>query len=164
MQWWHVVWTTALVWSPADARGDWSALSVVYAKVADRRGPVRMSHPLDRVWQARLDERAVALSPAARTLVADAIRELANDDRVAGDTPIRALSVQPHAVQIVLACPDPLLQQRVGRLKSRSATLLSFDPGAGAGGKGTWSRGFWWARLSEEDVPAAESYVQGLGG
>jgi hypothetical protein len=79
---------------------------------------------------------------------------------VAGDTPIRALAVHAQSVQIVLACPDELLHQRVGRLKSRTATVLSFDPAAGAGGKGTWSRGFWWARLTDETmIRAIEAYV-----
>src|SRR5687768_8858199 len=138
--WWHIIWTTARVWSPADARGDWGELSLAYSDLIERRGHIRMSHPLDRRWQGVRQEGAVELSPYTRTNVDSTLRELANDDRVAGDTLIRALAVQPHAVQVVLACPIEKLQQRVGRLKSRSAT----------GGKGTWSRGFWWARL--EDV------------
>lgn len=163
-RWWHIVWTTSLVWSPADARGDWSTLSLAYSDLTERHGHIRMSHPLDRRWQGKThDDRAVELSPFARTLVERSIRELSAEDRVAGDTPIRALAVQPRSVQVVLACPIGVLQQRVGRLKSRTATLLSFEPGSGVGGKGTWSRGFWWSRLEDDAVrDAIVSYVTSL--
>ena len=70
------------------------------------------------------------------------------------------VGVQERCVHLVLACPVEKLHQRIGRLKSRSATLLSFEPDAGVGGKGTWGKGFWWAHLpSEELVHAVQSFV-----
>lgn len=161
LPWWHVLWTTSLAWPPRDSRGDWEKLSRFYAGLTEQHGEVEVSSPLPRRWQRRpAPEDAVRLSPSARDALAASIRELARSDRVAGDTPIRALAIQPASVQIVLACPSELLHQRVGRLKSRSATELSYAPGAGIGGAGTWGRGFWWARLGTEELLAAvESFV-----
>lgn len=159
--WWHIVWTTFLAWPPKDPRGNWGDLSDLYAGLAAQHGSIPMSDPLPGRWQGKPNPaEALVLSPAARELLATSLHELAETDRLAGDTPIRALAVQPQAVQIVLACPAEELQQRIGRLKSRSATLLSFDPSTGIAGEGTWSKGFWWARLEREElVQAAEAFV-----
>lgn len=122
-----------------------------------------MSVPLPLRWQAKPDESdSIRLSQTARDIVASCIQDLATSDRVAGDTPIRALAVHEQGVHAVLACPRDVLNQRIGRLKSRTATVLSFNPAIGVGGKSTWSRGFWWARLTDEAmVSRVETYVNG---
>lgn len=142
MQWFHVIWTTLLVRLPSDPRSDWSELSEIYSKLIDSYGPIAMSSPLDVRWQNKPnDAGAIVLSTDARRATAESIRELANDDRVAGETEIRALSVGEQSVQALIGCPMPLLQQRVGRLKSRTGSI---------GGDRTWSSGFWWARLTND--------------
>jgi len=160
-EWWHVVWTTHLAWPPTDARGHGDDLARFYSELEDEHGGVGMSAPLPARWQHRPEpEGAVVLSSFAREIVARSIFELASTDRVAGETEIRALGVQERSVHLVLACPVEKLHQRIGRLKSRSATLLSFEPDARVGGKGTWGKGFWWAHLrSEELVCSVQSFV-----
>ena len=144
MQWFHVIWTTFLARSPADPRSDWSELSEIYQKLIESYGPIAMSSPLDVRWQNKPnDAGAVVLSPDARRFTTESIRELASNDRVAGETEIRALSVGEQSVQALLRCPMHLLQQRVGRLKSRTSSI------AGSGDR-TWGRGFWWARLTND--------------
>jgi hypothetical protein len=165
LEWWHVIWTTFLAWPPKDSRGDWQDLSDLYAGLVERHGPVAMSDPLPDRWQGRPEpDNAVQLSSFARELLMPSLQDLTQTDRLAGDTPVRALAVRPRSVQILLACPGDALQQRVGRLKSRSATLLSFDPATGIAGKGTWGKGFWWARLRDEALAGeVEAFlVQGL--
>lgn len=161
LEWWHIVWTTFLAWPPKDARGSWQDLADLYTDLAQRHGPIKMSDPLPDRWQGKPEPgNVLTLSPVARTLLAKSVYELARDDRIAGDTPIRALAVQPRSVQILLACPSEVMHQRIGRLKSRSATLLSFDPATDIVGEGTWGKGFWWARLEEEDcVSAVETFM-----
>jgi hypothetical protein len=154
-RWWHVIWTTFVTRTPADVRGDWTELSQLYDGLGQAAALVQTSAPLAVRWQGRPEEEgALVLSPVAREVAKKAILELAASDRVAGPTEIRSLAIQPNAIQMVLACPAEVLHQRVGRFKSRSATLLSFDPAAHAGGKGTWSRGFWWASLPDEATVA----------
>jgi hypothetical protein len=84
-----------------------------------------MSDALPTRWQSRPDaENAVALSPAACEIASTSILELTRSDRVAGETPVSALTVEPQSVQLVLTCPVDVLHQRVGRLKSRMLRLL----------------------------------------
>lgn len=148
--WFHVIWTTQLAWQPTDSRGDWQALALLYDSCGGQAQP---SAQLPRRWRpAPPPAGVVVLSPAARDLVAQALVDLTTSDRLAGDTPLAASAVEPCSVQLVLECPDMVLHQRVGRLKSRTATLLSFDPQLGVGGKGTWSRGFWWSRLRTDQL------------
>jgi hypothetical protein len=63
---------------------------------------------------------------------------------------------------MLLGCPATALHQRVGRLKSWSATPLSFSPGLGVGGRGTWNKGFWWAKLCDDAaVSAVAAFIDG---
>jgi hypothetical protein len=161
--WWHVIWTTFLARTPADPRGGWSRLTEAYSGLLESYGAeIVLSDPLDVRWQNKPNPpESLQLSPIARQVAAKSILELAKEDRVAGDTEISAMAIDGQSVQIVLACPSHLLHQRVGRLKSRTATLLSFERETGIAGKGTWSRGFWWARLTKEPMLAAiEDYVR----
>lgn len=156
--WWHVVWVTFLAWPPTDVRGNGDRLARFYSGLADRHGDIEMSALLPAQWQNKPEpEGAVVLSPLAREAVARSIFELASSDRVAGETEIRVLGVQARSVHVVLACPAEKLHQRVGRIKSRTAA------NAGVGGKSTWGKGFWWARLkSERLVRSVESFVSQL--
>jgi hypothetical protein len=165
LEWWHVIWTTFLAWPATDRRGDWQELADFYTDLAAAQHTmIETSAPLPTQWQRKAEpEGTTSLSPQARELTTRSLLELAASDRVAGNTPIAALAVQARATHLLLACPAGDLHQRVGRLKSRSATLLSFDRTAGAGGKGTWGRGFWWARLrTEQLVDAVRSFIVGL--
>lgn len=160
--WWHVIWTTFKVPLPADERGDWTALSQFYAEVAAAEGPIAMSAQLATQWQAKpVATGAIALSTHARQVVADSILDLAANDRVAGELRVRVLDVGEQAVHVLVESTEEGLSQRIGRLKSRTATLLSFDAAAGVGGKGTWSRGFWWASLpTEGSVERVAAFVR----
>lgn len=163
--WWHVVWTTFRAWPPTDERGDWRELAALYARLAETGVAVKVSAPLPQRWQGRPQPPGtVQLPDAAKELVATDLRKLAASDRVAGDTPLRTLAVRAESVQVLLSCPPPALHQRVGRLKSRTATLLSFAPGLNCGGYGTWGKGFWWACLEDEvAVSSVSAFVAECG-
>lgn len=164
--WWHVVWTTYLSWPPSDPRGDWRDLAALYEQLRREGRSVTMSAPLPQRWQDRpAPAGQVVLSSSACDQVAADVRELTATDRVAGDTPVCTLAVTPTCVQAVLSCPVADLRRRVGRLKSRTATLLSFRAELGVGGAGTWSRGFWRACLhSEDSVSQVSAFVSARGG
>lgn len=161
--WWHVVWVTCRAWPPADQRGDWRGLAVLYARLAGSGAAFELSEPLPCHWQARpVPEDAVELPTAALGPLAEALHKLASSDRVAGGTSLAALAVGPMGVQMLLGCPATSLHQRVGRLKSRNATLLSFFPGLGVGGRGTWGKVFWWAKLCDDSaVSVVAAFIDG---
>lgn len=159
---WHVAWSTFRAWPPADERGSWQALAMLYEKLQQDGGSVEVFRALPRSYQGRPQPpESIRLSAVARDVVRRGILDLAATDRVAGETAVEAIAVEQYAVQALIACPAGSLHQRVGRFKSRTGTLLSFEPAAGCGGAGTWSQGFWWARLRDRDtLKAAASFIQ----
>jgi hypothetical protein len=153
--WWHVVWTTFLSPLPHDKRGDWQELADFYENLQRSGYEVEMSDALQAHWRADPPlNGTVELPLGACFCVEQDLRQLtsASGDRVAGNSPVLSVAAEPTRVQLVFSCPPSPLCQRVGRLKSRSATLLAFRPEWGVGGPRTWSRGFWWARLPNEDL------------
>jgi len=159
-RWWHIVWTTYLSWPPHDRRGDWKALAKFYENLRTTSRDIEMSRTLPVYRHAdSLIRSGIMLTTDARNRLNQDIRELTTTqgDRVAGNLLVTGLAIEPTAVHLVLSCSEASLSQRVGRLKSRSATLLSFRPELGVGGSQTWGRGFWWARLPSEDVAALVS-------
>jgi len=152
---WHIVWTTRNGRFPSDRKGDWRELRAFYRGLDGAEGKLSYSEPLPeaRDTPASLTETVVLNAVAQNQLRTDLTRLCAEGgDRVAGNAPLLGLRVERSSVQLVFICPAQELSQRVGRLKSRTSTLLSFSPEAEAGGKGTWSTGFWWAELKDRDV------------
>ncbi len=159
--WWHVAWSTFQAWPPTDHRGPWEELGAFYAELARQGARVEVSAALPPTYQERPQPaEAVRLSVLAQDSVRQRVFELAANDRVAGGTVVRALAVGECAVQALIACPEASLQQRVGRLKSASASsgMPAFNPG---GDSRTWGRGFWRARLLDEvTVEAVALFIQ----
>jgi len=150
---WHIIWTTFLSWPPHDRRGDWSRLSEVYGPlVADGRVTL-CPQGLPNSWQQKSPPNGqVQLSPAFASRVQRDLLALAapHGDRIVHGLPIAALAVTTTAVQLVTAAPEKALEQAVGRLKSK----LSWH-------KNTWGRGFWYARLLDEQArQTIEAFVQ----
>jgi hypothetical protein len=149
--WWHIVWTTFQGWPPSDLRGDWRALADLYTRLADSGTVIEMSDPLPAHWQCRsMSDGAVRLPLSALHLLTSDLHDLVSSDRIAGGTLIHTLAIEPMSVQLLISCPTASVNQRVGRLKSRTATLLAFRKELSVGGKGTWGKGFWWARIPNE--------------
>jgi hypothetical protein len=161
---WHVIWCTRLGWSPHDRRGDWTNLQQFYSKLVATFLDVTVSHELLPSYLKRPAPIGhVLLSNLAQAQLRRDIVELTKPegDRIAGHTPIWAMTVQSNAVQLVLSCENKDLKQKVGRLKSRLATLLSFNSELNVGGRNTWSKGIWYARLTSEGaVDRAAEYVR----
>ena len=158
-QWWHVAWSTFQAWAPTDNRGTWGQLGAFYAELARQGARVEVSENLPASFQERPQPaECVRLSALAQTSVRRSVLELAANDRVAGETVVRALTVGEYAVQALIACPETSLQQRVGRLKSASAGMPAFNLG---GESRTWGRGFWRARLLDDvAVEAVAQFIQ----
>ena len=161
--WWHVAWPTFLADSPVvGAAGE--ALADMYRGLAQAGEQVAIPVPIAVAAARSPRDRLVLLSSAARDVVRSSIVELAAQDRVAGGTPLAAVGATSTAVHVVLCCPLETLHQRVGRLKSRTATLLAFSPELGVGGRNTWARGFWSVQLpSATAVQVVARFVAAFG-
>jgi hypothetical protein len=161
---WHVIWCTHLTWPPHDRRGDWTNLQQFYSELVATFLDVTVSNELHLTYLKRpVPIGHILLSNLAQAQLHHDIIELTKleGDRIAGHTPIWAMAVQSNAVQLVLSCESKDLKQKVGRLKSRLATLLLFNSELNVGGRNTWSKGIWYARLTSEGaVHRAAEYVR----
>lgn len=151
--WWHIIWVTRQAWPPHDVRGDWRDLAELYSGLLESGTVIEKSDPLPSHWKCRpMRDEVLRLPTDAFRFLGEDLRDLASSDRIAGGTQIKALTVTPCSVHLLIACSESTMHQRVGRLKSRSATLLSFRKQLGIGGAGTWGKGFWWARISDDSA------------
>jgi len=75
-----------------------------------------------------------------------------NGDRVAGNLNILQVMISSTMVQLLVEIDPIEFDQKISRLKSRLATLLSFYTGGQKGGKNTWSKGYWSANFTSEEV------------
>jgi hypothetical protein len=84
-------------------------------------------------------------------------------DRVAGGHPVIAAAFLPTQAHVLCQCNWASLDQVVGRLKSRLATLLLFEPHWSENDKRIWGRGFWTARILDYRlIDLAKRFIEGL--
>ncbi len=161
----HVIWTTRGCWRPDEKRGSWAALGKLYCELQTDNAAVELSRPLPKEWSGSpFLPDFVSLGPKERESVGDAIRYLAREDgdRLAGNTPIHLLSVEPTSVQMVTSCEYGDLAQIVGRLKSRSAREALLNRVWGDPPAMVWGKSFWYSQFCDANVvKRIEGYIQG---
>jgi hypothetical protein len=154
---WHVIWTVHGGQLPQSGRGAWGPLALLYEQLS---GEGLLPKEMDPIVSR---EPEILLRGTKRLLPLESIERLRAEiidlgsdhgDRVAGRLGLRAVLVQPTHVELFAEHPVEGFHQKVSRIKSRSATLLSFDTRGEAGGAGTWSHGFWRARHDEDRAVA----------
>ena len=158
---WHVVWWTFLEWPPWDERGSWQDLAEFYRELRKRQPSTELSAHFPENYALRpAHPDRIVLNELARAMVNHDLFKLVYSDRVAQNTVIHAVSVRPTSVHLVISVEDALLVQKIARLKSRLATLLSFKPEMSVGGQNTWGKGIWKARLRDlESIASAKEFV-----
>ena len=142
---WHIVWTTLGNWPVTDQRGDWQTLNQLYKSIAQDGGSFDATLPSK--WNPKPQNESLVLSPELQGFVQASIEELTAKDRVGKQFELTTVCVFPNHVQLLGRCLQQQLNQTVGRLKSRTATLLSFETKGTVGGAGTWTQGFWKSQL-----------------
>jgi hypothetical protein len=145
---WHIIWTIHGFGLPQSATASWPLLSELYAKLAaNGLSPARVDPISERPIRPHPALELKALNVEQRASVRRDLLELggAHGDRVSGHLGLRSVLVEATYVELLLEHEVEGLLQKLSRLKSRSATLLSFRGPHGTGGRGTWSKGFWTA-------------------
>lgn len=143
----HVIWTTWGCWRPDEKRGSWRNLGTIYRELLREYPTLKLSSRLPDEWNETpfLPEH-VSLSAEECENVTASIQDLArtNGDRVAGNTPIHVVSIEPTCVHLIISCDAEKLIQKLGRLKSRSSSLLHREF--------TWGAGFWYSEFYEPRI------------
>lgn len=164
-QLWHVVWTTFGEWPPHDERGDWAPLAEFYSPTI-AAGLVMPFGPLQSRYAGQ-SRGAVTLSKEDATSLHEWLLKLTSEggDRTAGGQPVLAAAFMPMQANVLLRCRRDRLRQVVGRIKSRLATLLLFEPRWSNSGRHIWGKGFWAAEILDDDIARqAKGFIEALSG
>lgn len=152
----HVIWTTFDEYPVWDKNGNWQKILDIYLELKNNEIEYSLSHELQieytnkkaRLTKLVLDKKAIA------QLSID-IEELCqqNKDRIIDGLEIKMLKITEAKIEMLVFSNIDLLNQKISRLKSRTSTLLSFKYPKYYFGKGTWSKGFWYSTiLNNEDL------------
>ena len=105
------------------------------------------------------EKSRISMGVPTKDLAAKAPKDLPkgyNKDRIIDGLKIKMLTIDPSKVEMLVFSDLEVLTQKIGRLKSRTATLLSFEYPETYVGKGTWGKGFWYSNiLNKEDLAIA---------
>ena len=143
---WHILWTVYPIPVPNQKTTAISGLYDFYEKLEIDEIKHEVSQPLNAlIHNSNIKPDRAILNPH---FVEDDIKRLTSKkgDRIAGNLPIIDLLVGSDRVELLIKFNGDNLIQKIARLKSRSATLLSFSSESGEGGRHTWSKGIWYGK------------------
>lgn len=143
---WHILWTVYPIPVPNQRTTAIIGLYDFYEKLEVDEIKHEVSQPLNAlIHSSNIKPNRPILNPRS---VEDDIKRLTSNkgDRIAGNLPIIDLLVGSDRVELLVKFNGDNLAQKIARLKSRSATLLSFSSESGEGGRHTWSKGIWYGK------------------
>ena len=150
----HIVWTTIGDWTEYDTRGNWGWLGEIYKRVeaSNIEIEIEYSHTLPNKWLNIPQKDFLSLNIEEQSVTTQNIQRLIQSDRIASGLTLIQLFAEANAVHLVCQREKSQLNQRIWRLKSRTATLLNFETKGLVGGVGTWTKGFWYAELFDQNA------------
>lgn len=146
----HIIFNTFGAFPVWDRRGNWNELKNRYSTLSELGIDMKSEHDFPAEYQKTEPTNAISFEKEEIQFLTESIQHLTreNGDRVCGNMEIELLHVQPHFVELIVREEEALVLQKLSRLKSRLATLLSFEFPHRFSGKHTWSKGFWNARIT----------------
>ena len=152
----HVLWTSSGEYPVWNKNGGWEKLKTVYSVLEQQEISSRFSQPLPKeyVQKTARTDRILFDEEVRGKLTAD-IMELCQKDRILEGISLEMVRVTESSVELLVYCHPDSLKQKISRLKSRTATLLSFAFPDYFPGKGTWGKGFWFAAILNKEALAA---------
>lgn len=146
----HIIWTTFEEYPIPDSRGNWQKTKDLYSVLEEQQTAFQLSEEFPVEYQNKEPRtNRLILSQKAITQLTKEMTELCQPgkDRIISDLKLEMVYVHETHVELLVYCHPETLKQKISRLKSRSATLLSFDFPESYHGKNTWGKGIWIAHL-----------------
>jgi len=142
---WHILWTAYPVPVPNRQKNTIDGLYEFYEVLRTNEIEYETSQPLKaEVHTVKVKPDRPILNPLS---IENDLKRLAREsgDRIAGNLPIISILVTSDRVELLAKFNKDNLQQKIARLKSISATLLSFSSET-EGRKHTLSKGIWYGK------------------
>lgn len=147
---WHLIWTVYPVPTPDKQRASDYGLRDLYDEFQNQGINVELSAPLSSSISQKVVRPDEAIDNPAD--LKSNILELTaiGGDRIAGGLPVLAIAVKADRVELLVHYGGTDLIQKIARVKSRSAPLLSWRNRSENGGRQTWSKGIWYAKSPDQ--------------
>lgn len=146
----HVIWTTFEEYPIHDSRGSWQKIKDLYRNLEKQQIAFQLSEEFPAKYLSK-EPRAsrVILSPKAINQLKKEIEVLCQPgkDRIISGLKLETVCIQETHIELLIYCQPSSLKQKISRLKSRSATFLSFAFPESYFGKNTWGKGIWAAQI-----------------
>ncbi|MCH8316282.1 MAG: transposase [Planctomycetes bacterium] len=157
----HVVWTTYGTWLPGDARGHWSPLLDFYGRLKRAGHQLNLADPeTHRHARSIMKEPAKTLCENDSQIVAGEIGRQLSPGMPGAMWNIHAATIEPTHVHLLFGRLRNDIGTVVGRLKSRTSSVLLHQPENG-GRSRIWTAGYWKVFIFDESViPIVIQYIQ----
>ncbi len=155
----HIIWNTFGIYPVWDERGDWEDLGRVYRLLIDNAIDLKFERDLPDSYQnEKRFNLHIEFDKEQKEFLTTQIKDLTkeNGDRVCGQLDVLYLSIENSHIELVVIEEEHILKKKIARLKSRSATLLSFKYPSIFKGKNTWSKGVWITQIKNDPNKAVE--------
>lgn len=142
----HILWTTFDTLPIWDKNDNWDEFAKKYQILKEMKIDSTTSHKLHDKYNNQIG------NPTTRFLSDKAIIKLEADilnltrphaDRIINELNIVHIKITNVFIEILLFSDELDINQKIARLKSRTATLLHFSFPEEFLGKQTWSKGYW---------------------
>jgi hypothetical protein len=152
----HVIWTTFGEFPVWDKRGNWNDLVAQYRKLSECEIHYQLSRALHARYENKAQEPSIVFldRPAQEQLKQDLHNLTHGGDRIVQNLELVVSDISETTVQLLVFSDFASLNQKISRLKSRTATLLSFGFPEACQGKKTWGKGYWRADIHNKNERA----------
>ncbi len=155
----HIVWNIFGVYPLWDHKGDWGKLTKIYALLNDNNIEFESNKNLPKTYTKQLFYKEFhAFNIEQKEFLNRQINKLTekNGDRICGNLEILYINVNNVYIELIVVEEQQLLKQKIARLKSRLATLLSFEFTNLFQGKNTWGKGVWISKIKNKQDQAVK--------
>jgi hypothetical protein len=146
----HIIWTTFDEYPIQDKNGSWQKTKDLYTNLKDQQTAFHLSEAFpDEYISKEPKPSRIILSGKAKNQLTTDIESLCRPgkDRIVDGLKLESVKIYDSHVELVVRCDPASVSQKISRVKSRSATLLSFAFPENYFGKNTWGKGIWVAQI-----------------
>ncbi|MGX7666747.1 hypothetical protein [Flavobacterium pedocola] len=150
----HIIWTTFEEYPVWDKNGNWEKIRNCYLELKNHDITCTFSHELQTNYLNKKPKtNRLQLNDNARKQLKKDIEELCleNSDRIIDGLKIEMLHIDESSVEMLVSSNVTSIEQKIARLKSRTATLLSLKYPNEYFGKNTWGKGIWFSHILNKE-------------
>lgn len=158
----HIIWPSFGTYQVWDNRGHWWHIASKYEHLRSAGIHIYFQYELPNHYlQKQFPSNQRRLQAHHIDFLKTQIKELCGNDgdRVAGQLDIRYINCQETYVELFVSEEESILKKKLARIKSRTATLLSFEFPNEFEGRNTWGKGIWTSKITG-DIQQATSILQ----